>query len=286
MLNDRYRLDRRLGRGGMGTVYEALDDVLERRVAVKVLRDDIVGPAFGPGMPTGLEARFRQEARAAAGFAHPHVVRIYDFGVDRDRRAFLVMELLEGETLRQRLASGRPMPADQVLPVIRGVCNALTAAHGRGLLHRDLKPENVFLQRHESGVLAKVLDFGLAKALVVGQPAAATHAATDSAGFLMGTLDYMAPEQVAGDVVSPSWDLWALAVIAYEMLTASHPFRRTIAVAGEAIESSKTASGLGRLDGALSDAAAAFFDRALSTDRTRRPGSPSEFLAECERVLA
>lgn len=286
LLGDRYRLDRRLGRGGMGTVYEALDGVLERLVAIKVIREDIVGPAFAPEARTGLEARFRQEARAAARFAHLNVVRIYDFGVDRDRRAFLVMELLEGETLRQRLASRVPMRPDQVLPILRGVCQALSAAHSQGLLHRDLKPENIFLQHHESGVLAKVLDFGLAKALATERRSAATEASTGSTGFLMGTLDYMAPEQVAGDVVSASWDIWALGVIAYEMLTASHPFRRTIVVAHDGIEATRTDTGVDSRDGVLSDAAAGFFDRALSTDRARRPRNAMEFLAECERVLA
>ena len=103
LLNGRYRLERRLGRGGMGAVYAAVDDVLERPVAVKLIREDVVGPL-------NLPARFRQEARTAAGFAHPHVVRVYDFGVDRYRRPFLVMELLEGDTLRQRLASGIHSP--------------------------------------------------------------------------------------------------------------------------------------------------------------------------------
>ena len=102
LLNDRYRLERRLGRGGMGAVYAAVDDLLERPVAVKVIREDVAGPL-------DLDARFRQEARAAASFAHPHVVRVYDFGVDRDRRPFLVMELLEGTTFRQRLASDGPL---------------------------------------------------------------------------------------------------------------------------------------------------------------------------------
>ncbi len=283
LLNDRYRLERRLGGGGMGTVYEAFDGALERRVAVKVIREDIVSPEAGPGTRAGLEARFRQEARSAAGFAHANVVRIYDFGVDRDRRAFLVMELLEGETLRQRLATRVPFRPDQALPILRGVCQALDAAHSRGLLHRDLKPENIFLQRHDGGVLARVLDFGLAKAFAAASPATATDGATGSTGFLMGTLDYMAPEQVAGDLVSPSWDIWALGVITYEMLTASHPFRRMMSVTDDGTE---VGPGIGPVDGALSDAASGFFDRALSTDRARRPGNAMEFLAACERVLA
>ena len=111
VLNGRYRLERRRGRGGMGTVYEATDDVLERKVAVKVIREDLAGTAFGRDASGHVEARFRHEARAAAGFAHAHVVRVYDFGVDHERRPFLVMELLEGETLRQRLAAGLPLAA-------------------------------------------------------------------------------------------------------------------------------------------------------------------------------
>ena len=226
LLNGRYRLERRLGRGGMGAVYAAVDDVLERPVAVKLIREDIVGPL-------DLGSRFRQEARAAAGFAHPHVVRVYDFGVDRYQRPFLVMELLEGDTLRQRLASGVPLSASETLHILRGVCSALSAAHGQGLVHRDLKPENIFLQRHASGVVPKVLDFGLAKAfdarLTVDKPTATAS----SAGLLVGTLEYMAPEQVAGDDVNPGWDVWAIGVIAYEMLTATHPFRRKVAFAAD-----------------------------------------------------
>ena len=225
LLNGRYRLERRLGRGGMGTVYEALDDVLERRVAVKVIREDRAGPLFNGRFWTDLDSRFRHEARAAAGFAHPHVVRVYDFGVDRDRRAFLVMELLEGETLRQRLESGAPFDEAHALQILRGLCDALTTAHSHGLIHRDLKPENIFLQRHESGdVTAKVLDFGLAKALAAEWPAAGVDPGKgSSAGLLIGTLDYMAPEQVAGDAASPDWDLWALSVIADELLTGHIP---------------------------------------------------------------
>ena len=219
VLNGRYRLDRRLGRGGMGAVYAAVDEALERPVAVKLIRDDLVGSV-------DLNTRFRHEARAAAGFAHPHVVRVYDFGVDRDASAFLVMELLEGQTLRQRLAPRVPLDRAEVLHILRGVCSAISAAHTQGLVHRDLKPENIFLQRHENGVLPKVLDFGLAKAFGAQWPH--DRAKGTDAGVLVGTLEYMAPEQAAGDVVSPAWDIWALGVITHEMLTGHHPFRRSV----------------------------------------------------------
>jgi hypothetical protein len=276
LLNGRYRLERRLGRGGMGAVYQAVDDVLERAVAVKVIQENVAGPL-------DLAGRFRQEARDAARFAHPHVVRVYDFGVDRHQRPFLVMELLEGDTLRQRLTSGVPLTAAETLHILRGVCSALSAAHGQGLVHRDLKPENIFLHRHPAGVVPKVLDFGLAKPfhrqLGIEQPT------NSSAGLLIGTLDYMAPEQVAGDEVSPDWDVWAIGVIAYEMLTAHHPFRRTVAFAG-----GQTVTDVAVDDRPdtphLSDAAAAFFQTALSTERALRPKEVMGFLEACEHALA
>ncbi len=278
ILNGRYRLTRRLGRGGMGAVYQACDDVLEREVAVKVIRHDVEAPL-------NLAARFRQEARAAAGFAHPHVVRIYDFGIDRDRHPFLVMELLEGDTLRQRLSGGRALAAPEVLHVLRGVCSALNAAHGQGLVHRDLKPENIFLLRHQSGVVPKVLDFGLAKTFDGRSSLQRSTVPGTSAGVLVGTLEYMAPEQVAGDDVSPAWDLWALGVITYEMLTGRHPFRRNVVFADAAAMSNQIAW---RGDEApvLSPAMAAFFRSALSTERALRPRAPLEFLAACEHGLS
>ena len=115
-----------------------------------------------------------------------------------------------------------------MLHILRGVCSALAAAHSRALVHRDLKPENIYLQRHATGIVPKVLDFGLAKALHGEQmPADSTELRT-SAGMLLGTLEYMAPEQVAGDEINPAWDVWAVSVIAYEMLTGRHPFRRAV----------------------------------------------------------
>ncbi|MEO7270926.1 MAG: protein kinase [Vicinamibacterales bacterium] len=278
LLNDRYRLERRLGRGGMGAVYAAMDEVLERRVAVKLIREDVAGPL-------DLAARFRFEARTAAGFAHPHVVRVYDFGVDRFRRPFLVMELLEGETLRQRLAASGPLSVSDALPILRGICAALSAAHAQGLVHRDLKPENIFLQRHESGTLAKVLDFGLAKAFDTGGGLERATASGSSAGLLIGTLEYMAPEQVAGDEVTPGWDIWALGVIAYEMLTGRHPFQRPLAFSSGA---TGTASMVPRPLGhpPLSEAGVAFFRTALSSECAGRPGDALAFLGACERVLA
>jgi len=270
LLNDRYRLERRLGRGGMGAVYAAFDEVLERKVAVKLIREDAAAPL-------DLASRFRREARLAAGFAHPHVVRVYDFGVDRYRRPFLVMELLDGGTLRQRLATGEVFTTADTLHILRGVCSALDAAHAQGLVHRDLKPENIFLQRHDNGFVPKVLDFGLAKACDMPQAFALTTAADSSAGLLIGTLEYMSPEQVAGDEVSPGWDVWALGVIAYEMLTGSHPFRRTVAFSpGVVAAAVALASHPDRPP--LSEGGLALFRTVLSAEPASRP---ADALSHC-----
>jgi eukaryotic-like serine/threonine-protein kinase len=277
LINGRYRLESRLGRGGMGTVYVAMDTALDRPVAVKVIREDVTSAL-------DLDSRFRREARAAASFAHPHVVRVYDFGVERSGRPYLVMELLEGTTLRERLASGAPIDRPEALHILRGVCSALAAAHSRALVHRDLKPENIYLQRHATGIVPKVLDFGLAKALHGEQmPADSTELRT-SAGVLLGTLEYMAPEQVAGDEINPAWDVWAVSVIAYEMLTGRHPFRRAVGFGFDgASDSVPTAAEAGH--SALAPGIDAFFRGALSRNPSDRPAKADEFLTAIEQVL-
>ena len=214
LLAHRYRLDRRLGRGGMGTVYEALDTGLERRVAVKLMRPELMANA-------DAISRFKQEARAAASFSHPHVVTVYDFGVTERQQAYLTMELLRGRSLRQELRqTGRLLP-ERSAHILRGVCAAVDEAHRHGLLHRDLKPDNIFLVQADAQDVAKVLDFGLAK-LILPVEDADTRLDT-SPGLLLGTVGYMSPEQLRGERPSASWDLWALAVVAYEMLTGIHP---------------------------------------------------------------
>jgi hypothetical protein len=277
LINGRYRLVSRIGRGGMGAVYVAMDTALERLVAVKVIREDVISPL-------DLASRFRREARAAASLAHPHTVRVYDFGVERSGRPFLVMELLEGFTLRERLASGLPMDRAEVLEILRGVCSALAAAHARALVHRDLKPENIYLQRHASGAVPKILDFGLVKALHGDRVPAGSTALGTSAGMLVGTLEYMAPEQVAGDEVSPAWDLWAVSIIAYEMLTGRHPFRQAVGFGRAGHPDEVATAGQGG-DPLLPPSIDAFFRRALSRNRSDRPASADDFLAGIAPVL-
>jgi serine/threonine-protein kinase len=200
----RYRLVRRIATGGMGDVWQADDTVLGRRVALKVLVEELAADARAT-------RRFVREARATAKLAHPNVARVYDFG--RDGGApFLVMELLEGETLAARLASG-PLPPAEAARVAAAVADALDAAHRRGIVHRDVKPSNVMLTRDGE---VKVLDFGIAAA------ADETHSTTGSG--IYATVAYVSPERVAGEPATPASDLYSLGAVLYELLCGRPPF--------------------------------------------------------------
>jgi eukaryotic-like serine/threonine-protein kinase len=202
-----------VGAGGMGEVYRARDTRLDRTVALKLL------PATLAADPS-RRARFDREARAISALSHPHICTLHDIG-DQDGQAYLVMEFVEGETLRQRLKRG-PLPVAQALEVATQIAEALEAAHRHGIIHRDLKPDNVMLTK--TG--AKLLDFGLARLTGHGdQPIVEelTAAPTDSApltgpGTILGTVPYMAPEQLEGKAADARTDLWALGAIVYEMV--------------------------------------------------------------------
>jgi serine/threonine protein kinase len=264
-LAGRYRLIRRLGRGGMGTVYEAADLSLERRVAVKVIREDMVGS-------TEAAERFRREARASASIAHPNVVTVFDFGVAARTRGFLVMELLRGETLRDLLRQRGRLEPPAALAILRPIAEAVEAAHQQQLVHRDLKPENVFLAaRGKAGALphVKVLDFGIARFLSA-EESQTTTIVTDRP---IGTLHYMGPEQLRGGQAERGWDLWALAVMAYEMLAGVLPFPSATAVdyqvAVLAARSQPMSLQMGHAFAGLDP----FFYRALSVDPFVRPST-------------
>lgn len=207
-ISNRYRIERPIGEGGMGMVYAAVDETLDRRVAIKVIKDPHL-------LGTDGLARFQKEARTAASLSHPHIVTIHDYGVDDAGSPYLVMELLDGHSLRAAIVKDGRMTASRAVAILGALWSAVDAAHAKGVIHRDLKPENVFLVGNTTH--AKILDYGIAKAIT----STTTHATT---GGVLGTLAYMAPEQAAGGAASPAWDHWALSVIAYEMLTGRHPF--------------------------------------------------------------
>jgi eukaryotic-like serine/threonine-protein kinase len=274
----RYRLERRRGRGGMGTVYEAIDAALERRVAIKVIRDDRVG---------SIEAaqRFKREARAAAGFSHPNVVTVFDYGVEADTRGFLVMELLKGHSLRDELHRRQRVDSDRTLWIMRGVCAGVEAAHRRQLIHRDLKPENIFLATGDGTEVVKVLDFGIAKFLGPPDDASSGDTAATHTGMLIGTPAYMSPEQLLGGSPDMRWDLWALSVVAYESLTGALPFAATSPREWHnAILSGRFTPLHDYLTNPPSSWTA-FFESAFNVRTVDRPGSPREFLSRLEEAL-
>jgi eukaryotic-like serine/threonine-protein kinase len=277
LLAERYRLDRRLGGGGMGSVYEATDIALERCVATKVMRDELAGSA-------SAAERFRREARAAAAFSHLNVVTIHDFGVAVESRAFLVMELLHGVDLRAELKDKQRLPAARVVEVLRGVCAALEAAHQIGLMHRDIKPENIFLSRAGGAEIPKVLDFGVAK--FVSSSAVTQSMNETGAGQLVGTLRYMSPEQLRGDFAAASWDLWALAVVAYEMLAGKYPFEGATTSEWHMAVTTGRFTAVARHVPTAPPAWQEFFVRALAVEQARRPAAAGTFYSELESALA
>lgn len=205
----------------MGAVYRARDVRLDRLVALKVVRPELLSDG-------GARQRFRREAQLVARLQHPSIVSIFDYGTFVDGGAFLVMELVRGEDLRRVLQREGRLETERAVRILTTVCAAIEAAHREGVLHRDLKPENILLPG--GGLNAKVLDFGVAKAmreeLEADHLTTATGTALTAAGMIVGTPAYMAPEQLRGVVPDARSDVFSLAVIAFEMLTGELPFGR------------------------------------------------------------
>lgn len=219
-----YRIVGAVGAGGMGEVYRAVDTRLEREVAVKVLSDHLANDRESL-------RRFEQEARAAGMLNHPNIIAVYDIGVEGDRR-YIVSELLEGESLRARLRQG-PITPRKAIDIAQQVARGLAAAHEKGIVHRDLKPENVFVTRDGQ---VKILDFGLVKLMAPRVPGMHPNAPNDDTaptlpgtptepGRLLGTVGYMAPEQIRGLPGDHRSDIFAFGAMLYEMLTGRQPFR-------------------------------------------------------------
>lgn len=210
-IDGRYVIDRIIGDGGMGIVYQARHSVIGKRVAIKVLRREYA-------KEKDAIDRFLLEAKAASSIGNPHIVDISDYGVLKDGSNYFVMELLEGENLGDRLYRARSLPLKSLLSIGRQLATGLAAAHTSGVIHRDLKPDNVFLVKRSDEIdFVKILDFGIAKA--------ARHAVSSTFnGAIFGTPHYMSPEQARGQEVDPRADIYALGVILYEMATGNPPF--------------------------------------------------------------
>ena len=274
LLDGRYRIGRRIARGGMASVYEALDTRLDRTCAVKIMH-------HGLGDDEAFAERFKREARAAARLSHPNVVNVFDQGDDPELEGgtlYLVMELVAGHTLRDVIRDKAPMQPARALAIMEPVVSALAAAHRSGLIHRDIKPENVLIADQQSGGRIKVADFGLAKAV----SADTQHTATG--GVIIGTVSYLAPELVADGTSDARADVYAAGVVLYELLTGEKPHagESPIAVAYKHVHEdvpppSRLAPGLP----AYVDALVA---RATARDRAQRPADAGVLLHQIHRV--
>ena len=211
VVDGKYRLERLAGEGGMGAVWVATNIALDTPVAIKLIR--------GGASRAGAVERLLREARAAAKLRHPAIVRVFDFGLTDRGQPYIVMELLDGESLRDALAREGRMSAERSVQLMLPIAEALAAAHARGVIHRDLKPDNIFLAVDDAGkVQPKVVDFGVAKVVRQGGPAA-------SGVSVVGTPEYMAPEQALGmDSVDERADVWAFCVVLYELMVDAYLF--------------------------------------------------------------
>jgi serine/threonine protein kinase len=268
-----YRILSRIGQGGMGVVSRAHDERLDRDVAIKVLPEEVAQD------PDRL-ARFEREARAVARLEHPNILAIHDFGRE-DGVTYAVTELLEGETLRQRISTGG-QAWRSVAEIAAAVVDGLAAAHAKGVVHRDLKPENVFLT---SDGRVKILDFGLARFMPPLDEGAATASfapPATAAGILLGTLGYMSPEQARGETVDGRSDIFSLGCLLYEMLSGRRPFARNSAAGTLAAVLHDNPLPMADVDAKV----ARLVERCLRKDAAERFQSAAELKSAIEASLA
>lgn len=272
-LGNRYDLGQIVGRGGMAEVYEGTDTRLNRRVAVKVLRGDLARD------PMFLE-RFRREAQSAAGLNHPNIVAIYDTGedeIDGVTVPYIVMEFVDGVTLRQMLTNGPRIMPERGLEIIAGTLAALDYAHRHGIIHRDIKPANIMINSHGD---AKVMDFGIARAV----SDAATSVTATSA--VMGTAQYLSPEQARGEVVDARSDIYSAGCVIYELLTGNPPFNGETPVSIAYQHVNEPPKSPSDFDPSIPATLDSIVLHALAKHPSQRYQTAAEFRADVERAIA
>lgn len=263
----RYRVESEIGRGGVATVYQAIDTNLDRTVAIKILNPEWVQD------PEAV-ARFRREAHAAAKLNHPHIVQIFDTGVD-DGVYYITMEYLPEPDLKQIIREYAPLPARKVLQVAQQCCQALAYAHSRGLVHRDVKPQNILFT--DEGI-AKLSDFGIA--------AVAGDEAVTSSGMVLATAHYISPEQAQGKPVGPQSDLYSLGCMMYEALTGHTPFAGDTPAQIAAKHVRQRPPSPRTLNANVTPSEEYFINKAMAKDPTRRYPSAQQMLTDVEKLSA
>ncbi len=266
-LSGRYRLEARIGAGGMSTVYRAQDETLQRHVAVKLMHREVASDS------DQLE-RFRREARAVAQLSHPHIVGVIDAGED-ENRPYIVFEYVDGETLKERIRRLGRLPVPEAVAYSIEIARALGAAHARHIVHRDVKPQNVLIDEEGS---AKVTDFGIARTR--------DEEGLTADGRVLGTTDYVSPEQALGQPVTGQSDLYSLGIALYEMLTGEVPFRgeNQVAVAMKHVREALPDVRSRRPE--VSAALAAVVETATAKHLEDRYADDAELIADLEDVLA
>jgi len=269
----KYRLDEVLGGGGMGTVYRATHLLIDRPVALKVLSQRFVGDQTA-------QQRFRREARAAGRMQHPNAVTVTDFGATEDGYLYIVMELLEGRTLRDLLAHEAPLDPARAVSLILQTSAAVGAAHDAGLIHRDLKPANIFIeQRPNLPAVVKVLDFGVAKFVVEEHDD--DYNTLTQVGAIIGTPRYMSPEQCSGAApLTPASDVYSLGIILYEMLSGVVPFNAETPLGVARKNINKAPQSLSEIVASVPAEIEKFVLHALAKNPQERPQNANDFRRE------
>jgi serine/threonine protein kinase len=280
ILDGQFQILQKIGSGGMGSVYKALQPAMNRMVGVKILHPKLANRK-------DLVSRFRREARAMSHLTHPNTTKVFLYGELEDGSLYIVMEFLDGKNLNQTVRGEGPFPVERALPILIQVCGALDEAHRAGIIHRDMKPENIFLcQQGGLRDYAKVLDFGLAK--VTEREMRPGSLILTQEGMVFGTPEFMSPEQAQGKPLTPASDIYSLAVILYEVLTGKLPFEAKspmeyiqLHVTGKPIPLGERVSGK-----TFAKLLSEVIDRALAKRPEDRFDSAADFATAMQAVLA